>query len=234
MSNEYDINLVKSQAKEIWKVLDYVRGASPISMYKSLAYFILLIRYLRYNLMDKINFDLSQHYTARECCGEVIICALNIGLINRDVYDFFENHILSLIDSLDSFNDRSLSFIFNSNIQLPDYNDIASLTISELDRLFSENENKSGGEFYTPNDLNKLVGKLGSRFNPQSVCDPFAGAGNSAFYFSNKKYKNIDTQEINTDAHFKILVSRVINRIKGEDYLGNSLTNPKYQKKKYP
>ncbi|MCV5942947.1 N-6 DNA methylase, partial [Escherichia coli] len=43
--------------------------------------------------------------------------------------------------------------------------------------LFAENEGKSGGEFYTPKDVNHLVTALGLRYQPKSVCDPFAGAG---------------------------------------------------------
>ncbi|MBF4260274.1 hypothetical protein, partial [Vibrio anguillarum] len=44
-----DLKLARFQAREIWKILDYVRGASPISNYRSLAHSIFFIRYLQSN-----------------------------------------------------------------------------------------------------------------------------------------------------------------------------------------
>lgn len=55
-----DLKLARSQAREIWKILNYVRGASPISNYRSLAYSIFFIRYLQSNTgqhFDAPRFD---------------------------------------------------------------------------------------------------------------------------------------------------------------------------------
>ncbi|MBF4376067.1 N-6 DNA methylase, partial [Vibrio anguillarum] len=90
-------------------------------------------------------------------------------------------------------------------------------------------------EFYTPKDVNHLVTALGLRYQPKSLCDPFAGAGNTAFSFSNvsKERVCIDTQEVNKDAYFQLIISRVIRGIKGRDFFGDSLSNPIYQKNEY-
>jgi hypothetical protein len=45
--SENDFKIARIQAKEIWRLLDYIRGASPISDYKPLAYVLLFIRYMQ-------------------------------------------------------------------------------------------------------------------------------------------------------------------------------------------
>ncbi|TMN46653.1 type I restriction endonuclease subunit M, partial [Pseudoalteromonas piscicida] len=103
---------------------------------------------------------------------------------------------------------------------------IVKQTLDELNRLFAENEMRSGSEFYTPKDINKLVTTLGMQYSPRSVCDPFAGAGSTAFSFyeaTNGKVQ-IDTQEVSTDIYFQLVVTRILKGIYGTDFLEDSIS----------
>ncbi len=233
--NDEDVEFAKAQAREIWKILDYVRGASPISNYRSLAYSIFFIRYLQSNTgqhfeaarFDSFNVIASYSY-------ELINFAAQLGLIHDEVSGFLCNYLentLRLFDNIDeSFVRHAIKDgLINKNPS------IASLSLSELDLLFAENEGKSGGEFYTPRDINHLVTVIGLSYQPKSICDPFAGAGNTAFSFSDigSEKVRIDTQEINKDAYFKLMISRIVRNIEGRDYFGDSLSQPVYQENKY-
>ncbi|MFQ2578226.1 N-6 DNA methylase [Aeromonas caviae] len=233
--DDEDLKLAKAQAREIWKILDYVRGASPISNYRPLAYSIFFMRYLQSNTghhFEASKFD-SFNIIA-QYCHELIDNAVQLGLIHFNVSHFLCNY---LENTLRAFGDVDESIVrhavkdrlLNANIS------IASLSLSELDLLFAENESKSGGEFYTPKDVNDLVTKIGLGYQPKSICDPFAGAGNTAFSFSNigSTRTYIDTQEVNKDVYFQLIIKRMIGRIEGYDYFGDALSQPIYQKNKY-
>ncbi|WP_017350087.1 N-6 DNA methylase [Pantoea sp. A4] len=233
--NDEDVEFSKDQAREIWKILDYVRGASPIANYRSLAYSILFIRYLQSNTGK--HFEAPRFYSFNvisRYSSDLINFAVQLGLINNEdssfLCDYLEN-TLRFFDNVDeSFVRHAIKDgLINRNTS------IASLSLSELDLLFAENEGKSGSEFYTPKDINQLIKAIGLSYQPKSICDPFAGAGNTAFSFSDidsDKIK-IDTQEINKDSHFKIIISRIVKNIEGRDYFGDSLSQPIYQKNEY-
>lgn len=230
-----DLKLARSQAREIWKILDYVRGASPISNYRSLAYSIFFIRYLQSNTgqhFEAPRFD-SFNVIARYSY-ELVEHAVHLGLIHRDVSNFLCDYLENTFRSFDNINESFVRHAIRDGL-LNRSSSIASLSLSELNLLFAENEGKSGSEFYTPNDVNHLVSALGLRYQPKSVCDPFAGAGNTAFSFSNvsKERVYIDTQEVNKDAYFQLIISRVIRGIKGRDFFGDSLSQPFYQENEY-
>lgn len=230
-----DLKLARSQAREIWKILNYVRGASPISNYRSLAYSILFIRYLQSNTgqhFEAPRFD-SFNVIARYSY-ELVEHAVDLGLIHRDESIFLCDYLANTFRSFDNINESFVRHAVSDGL-LNRSASIASLSLSELNLLFAENEGKSGGEFYTPKDVNHLVTALGLRYQPKSVCDPFAGAGDTAFSFFNvsKERVCIDTQEVNKDAYFQLIISRAIRGIKGRDFFGDSLSNPIYQKNKY-
>lgn len=227
-----DLKLAKAQAREIWKILDYVRGASPISNYRSLAYSIFFIRYLQSNTGQHFDSPRFDSFSAiAQYTDELINHAAHLGLIHHDVSYFLRDYLENTLRSFDNINESFVRHAIRDGL-LNRSSSIASLSLSELDLLFAENEGKSGGEFYTPKDVNHLVTALGLRYQPKSVCDPFAGAGNTAFSFSNVGVL-IDTQEVNKDAYFQLIISRVIRGIKGRDFFGDSLSQPIYQKNEY-
>jgi len=231
INDDEDLEFAKAQAKEIWKILDYVRGASPISNYRSLAYSIFFIRYLQSNTgqhFEEEKFDYSQY------AHDLINRAVQIGLFHSEASHFLNNYLQGTLRSFKNIDNSFVRYAFKDGL-LNKNSNLASLSLCELDLLFAENEGKSGGEFYTPRDVNHLVKALGLSYQPKSICDPFAGAGNTAFSFAktgNKKV-NIDTQEINTDAYFKLAITRIVNKLDGIDYFGDSLSQPIYQEKKY-
>lgn len=235
INDDEDLEFAKAQAKEIWKILDYVRGASPISNYRSLAYSIFFLRYLQSNT--------DQHFEAESFGSFNVIAqysydlvnrAVQFGLVHSDVSQFLIDYLDNTLRSFDNIDESFVRYAIRNGL-LNTNPSIASLSLSELDLLFAENEGKSGGEFYTPRDVNHLVKVLGSSYQPRSICDPFAGAGNTAFSFANTGTErvSIDTQEINRDAYFKLIISRTIRRIEGQDYFGDSLSQPLYQENKY-
>jgi len=235
LNDDKDLESAKAHAKRIWKILDYVRGASPISNYRSLAYSILFIRYIQSSTgqcLEEENLD-SVNPLPRYSY-DLVNFAVKLGLVHVEACDFLVDYLENTLRSLQNIHHSFVHHAISDN--LLDINpSIASLCLSEIDLLFAENEGRSGGEFYTPEDINNLVKKLGMRYQPKSICDPFAGAGNTAFSFAStgtKKVK-IDTQEINSDAYFKLIISRTIRRVEGHDYLGDSLSQPKYQQNKY-
>lgn len=235
INDDEDLKLAKAQAKEIWKMLDYVRGASPMSNYRSLAYSIFFIRYLQSNTGQHFeaarfgSFDVIAQYSY-----ELINCAVQLGLIHEEVFRFLHHYIENTLHSFDNIDENFVHYAVRDGL-INKNPSIALLTLSELDLLFAENEGKSGSEFYTPRDVNNLVTKIGLSYQPKSICDPFAGAGNTAFSFSNigSESVSIHTQEINKDAYFKLTISRIIRRIEGRDYFGDSLSQPIYQENKY-
>lgn len=235
INDEKDLEFAKAQAKEIWKILDYIRGASPISNYRSLAYSIFFIRYLQANTGQHFeverfgSFNIIARYSY-----DLVNYAVELGLVNSNVSYFLSDYLKNILRSFDNIDESLVRYAIKNDL-LNKNPAIASLSLSELDLLFAENEGKSGGEFYTPRDVNHLVNVLGQSYQPKSICDPFAGAGNTAFSFSNSGTQrvSIDTQEINKDAYFKLIISRIIRGIEGQDYFGDSLSQPLYQEKKY-
>ena len=233
--NDDDLNQAKAQAREIWKILDYVRGASPISNYRSLAYSILFIRYLQSHTglyfeeekFDSFNVIVNYSY-------KLIDIAVELELIEHEVSYFLRSYIGNILRSFDNIDESFIRHAINDG-RLNRSSSIESLSLYELDLRFAENESKSGSEFYTPRDVNHLITAIGLSYQPKSICDPFAGAGNTAFSFFEIGLHNvyIDTQEVNKDAHFQLIINRTIRGIKGRDYIGDSLSHPKYQKNKY-
>ncbi|HFD6682102.1 TPA: N-6 DNA methylase [Providencia alcalifaciens] len=238
MINDDDLKFAKAQAKEIWKILDYVRGASPISDYSSLAYSILFIRYLQANTGQHFEaprfgtFDVIAQYSY-----DLVNYGVKLGLVHSEVSQFLSGYLENTLRSFDNIDESFVRAAMTDNLFNKNPS-IMSHSLSELDLLFAENEGKSGGEFYTPRDINQLVQVLGLSYQPKSICDPFAGAGNTAFSFANTstgstEKVNIDTQEINKSTYFKLIISRTIRQIEGRDYFGDSLSQPLYQKNKY-
>lgn len=228
-----DLKLAKAQARYIWKVLDYVRGASPVSNYRSLAYSIFFIRYLQSIIGQHIDApQFGSVIAIAENSNELIKYAVTLGIIESEVSYFLGGYLRNTLRSFDNVDDSFVHHAIRNDLF---DTSIASLSLSELDLLFTVNEGKSGSEFYTPRDVNHLATAIGLSYQPKSVCDPFAGAGNTAFSFFKMGSQTlyIDTQEINEDAHFQLIISRVIRGIKGRDYLGDSLSQPLYQKNKY-
>lgn len=233
--DDEDLEFAKTQAKEIWKILDYVRGASPIANYRSLAYSIFFIRYLQSNTGQHFeaprftSFNVIAQYSY-----DLVDSGVKLGLVQKDVSKFLSDYLENTLCSFDNIDESFVRYAIRDSL-LNKSPLIASLSLSELDLLFTENEGKSGGEFYTPRDINELVKVIGLSYQPKSICDPFAGAGNTAFSFTNNNTKklNIDTQEINKDAYFKLIISRIIRGIEGRDYFGDSLSQPTYQKNQY-
>lgn len=227
------LKLAKNQAREIWKIIDYVRGADSISDHRSLAYAIFFICYLQAHKQFEPKKIGSLNGLSIYSC-ELVDYAVHLGFINHEISHHLHEHLISTLRRVENSSNtyilKALNFVTISTEPT-----LASISLEELDLLFAENEGRSGGEFYTPKDINDLVTKLGLTYQPMSVCDPFAGAGNTAFSFAKtgSNIVSIDTQEVNSAAYFKLTISRVVKRIKGKDYLGNSLSNPVYNKNQY-
>lgn len=235
VNDDEDLKIAKAQAKEIWKLLDYVRGASPISNYRSFAYSIFFIRYLQSKTgqhFKATRFDAFNHLFPY--VDELINNAVQLGLINSEISHFLSDYLENSLRRFDSLDESFARDAIRYDL-LKKSPSIASISLSELDLLFAENESKSRSEFYTPRDVNHLVTAIGLSYRPKSICDPFAGAGNTAFSFSNKGSEKvyIDTQEVNKNAYFQLLINRIIKGIEGRDYFGDSLSQPKYQENKY-
>ena len=200
-----DLKLAKDQAREIWKILDYVRGASPISNYRSLAYSIFFIRYLQSNTGQHFDAPMFDSFNViADYSNDLINHAVELGIIDRGVSHFLGSYLGNTLRSFDNIDESFVRHAIRDDLFSTS---IASLSLSELDLLFAENEGKSGSEFYTPKDVNHLVKAIGLRYQPKSVCDPFAGAGNTAFSFFNvsKERVHIDTQEVDKDAYFQLI-----------------------------
>ena len=235
INDDEDLEFAKAQAKEIWKILDYVRGASHISNYRSLAYSIFIIRYLQSITGQHFEEEKFDYFNAiYQYAHDLINQAVQIGLFHSETSHFLNNYLQDTLRSFKNIDNSFVRYAFKDGLLNKNIN-LASLSLSELDLLFAENEGKSGGEFYTPRDVNRLVKALGLSYQPKSICDPFAGAGNTAFSFAinGNKRINIDTQEINPDAYFKLAITRIVDKLDGIDYFGDSLSQPIYQKKKY-
>lgn len=95
MTNDHEeLEFAKAQAKEIWKILDYVRGASPISNYRSLAYSIFFVRYLQSNTgqhFEAGRFDSFNVITLYSY--DLINYAVQLGLIHSDVSQFLIDYL---------------------------------------------------------------------------------------------------------------------------------------------
>lgn len=224
-----------TQAKEIWKLLEYIRGASPMSDYRSLAYALLLIRYMQ----DKCgtHFNSPRYYTfdiIRKHIDDLSQRCIDLEIFSVDQGRYISRYIEDILLKNNNIDEDYVRLAIRSDL-LNKNNSVAQATLSELDILFSENESKSGSEFYTPQDVSSLVTALGLSYEPKSICDPFSGGGNTAFSFHEALNGGvrIDTQEINRDVHFQIVVNRIIRGIKGSDFVGDSLTKPEFSNNQY-
>lgn len=237
--SEKDFEIARVQAKEIWKLLDYIRGASPISEFRSLAYSLLFIRYMQAKTGQ--HFNAPRFYSFSEIANYISMltsACVELDLFNELQARQFSEHIERVLLNNDNIEEENVRWAVNGG-----FNDnshaVIDLTLTVLNNLFSENETKSGSEFYTPNDINTLVAQLAINYTPTSICDPFAGSGGTVFsFFENlpPSYQSeicIDTQEMNQDAYFQVQITRIIKGIRGTDYLGDSLSKPEYSNNKY-
>lgn len=228
-------NEAEAQAKEIWKLIDYIRGASSISDYRSLAYAILFIRYLqgvsgqhfeapKFNSFGNIENHIDKLV---ESCSA-------LEMFSTPYANFLIDNLQRILAKHNNVIEEYVRFAISNNSAFKD-NKIAFFTLNELNRLFAENEAKSGSEYYTPKDVNELVTKLGISYSPKRICDPFAGGGSTAFSFNEVLSGDvlIDTQEMNHDIHFQLVISRILSRIPGQDYLEDSIFEPQYKKNYY-
>lgn len=225
----------RSQAKEIWKLLEYIRGAAPISDFRSLAYAILFIRYMQDNCGR--HFEAPRFYSfdaIRHHIDELVSYCIELGLFPKVTGLAVGNLTQDILLKNNRIGEESVRLAIRSKLTNR-YKDTAKQTLSELNNLFAENESKSGSEFYTPRDVNRLVTTLGMKFSPESVCDPFAGGGSTAFSFHEEMHGNVrvDTQEINPDVYFQLIVTRVLRQIDGNDFLEDSIVHPKYKSQTY-
>lgn len=225
----------EAQAREIWKLLDYIRGASSISDYRSLAYAILFIRYLQG--ISGQHFEAPGFYSFKEIRHYIIElverCSV-LGIFPIDSITVISDYLQDILLKHNSIDEEYVRLAVRNNAAYKSKK-VAYLTLNELNRLFAENESKSGSEFYTPKDINLLVTTLGASYKPNYICDPFAGGGSTALLFQEALDGNvtIDTQEMNRDIHFQLMVSRIMRGIRGIDYLGDSISTPMYKKGSY-
>jgi predicted ATP-binding protein involved in virulence len=239
--SESELLHARAQAKEIWKLLDYMRGASPISDFRSLAYAILFIRYMQ--TKSGQHFDAPRFYSFHEISQyirELIKACSELGFFHNDLDEILSGHIERILLQNSSVDEENVRWAIKDGFNNKN-NARVDLTLTVLNNLFSENESRSGSEFYTPTDVNKLVVGLGLGLEkfPKTICDPFAGGASTAFSFFEELDENvrdritINTQEMNPDVHFQIIISRILKGIRGIDYLGDSLKNPIYSEDKY-
>lgn len=242
--NSHAADIAKELNKEIWRVLEYVRGASDKAEYHSLASALLLIKFLQ----TKYDPPIEEHYKGTPATIEQYIHQL-IESLSRDIEISIPTESLTLLrDELSRYtlnsnvaNDSSqIIWIFIRSRPYAVSQQIAQLAHAELLENFSDNESKSGSQFFTPNDLNQLLYELGTKninkINKYkiSICDPFAGGGGTAFKFiENNKIININTQENNRRAFIQTIISRIIHSALGRDYFDDSISNPLYKTEKY-
>ncbi|WP_039046672.1 N-6 DNA methylase [Plesiomonas shigelloides] len=220
-----------AQVKDILSIVDYARGASSQISLRNLAYSILFMRCLLVrgsfekkqlnNQSDVLNL-IDLVITSSDC--DVI--ADNLQLIKEKLSKSFL--LLNEFDSI--FAIHALRNCLYNQIDL-----VSVYTLEQLDLHFSKLEGMSGSEFYTPDNVNDLIVSIGRLYQPKKICDPFAGAGNTAFGFCDGVSfdVSVDTQEINEDAYYHILISRFIRGVKGKDYHDDSLANPVYKNNEY-
>jgi len=138
--DDEDLEFAKTQAKEIWKILDYVRGASPIANYRSLAYSIFFIRYLQSNTGQHFeaprftSFNVIAQYSY-----DLVDSGVKLGLVQKDVSKFLSDYLENTLRSFDNIDESFVRYAIRDSL-LNKSPLIASLSLSELDLLFTENE----------------------------------------------------------------------------------------------
>lgn len=235
-SYDNDVRLMaKKQAQEIWRLLEFSRGALPISNFRSLGYSILFLRFLQSKVGIHFEHSMYDNFSAISSqISEFIDDAAQLGIVPLDRQSFLSEYLINVLSRYDEMDKR---FVYEAirDETVNRWHDVTTLTFDILDQKFAEVEGRSGGEIYSPKDVNELMVGLGLKYNPKTICDPFAGAGNTIFSFSSEMNGNtlLDTQEVNKDAHFQLVIKRIIRNVKGTDYFGDSLFNPSYHKRKY-
>ncbi|WP_377110123.1 N-6 DNA methylase [Pseudoalteromonas sp. R86517] len=236
MQTHNEINsLAIRQAKEIWRLLEYIRGSAPIASYRSLAYMVLFIRYMQDNSGQHFNVPRFYSFDAiGQYIDELVLTCIELGLFQRELGYIASEFTIDILRKNNRIEEDLVKLLAQSNgVNRDKY--IVKQTLDELNKLFAANEMRSGSEFYTPKDINKLVTTLGMQYSPKSVCDPFAGAGSTAFSFyeaTNGKVQ-IDTQEVSTDIYFQLVITRILKGIDGTDFLEDSISHPKYKSELY-
>ncbi|MBC3910182.1 N-6 DNA methylase [Undibacterium umbellatum] len=221
--------------KKIWRILDRAKGSASIDHFRKLAFTILIISFFQAKFDKKLKNtgfltidELRQHIAdlMKAFSLEQLIATRS----DQNVIFFLKEEIPKTIFSKELENDVHREILaFLSDIRSPVNETIAQKTLYELNARFTESESRTGSQFYTPNDLNKLVLGLGKRNNPQSIYDPFAGGGLTAFQFYREiENAQIYTQEINSNSYYLEIIARIILDVPGHDVLGNFLSKPCY------
>ncbi len=222
---------------EIWRLIDYIRGAEGLDQYKALAVSLLFLRFLK--------FECDANTIALPLVKDDImgfVDALKNTLSGQLVLGFSKEQIDVILDNIDHsmaslVQDETvrseLSRFFYSKQALPSQ-DVAKKAWSVLLQEFTQNEAKSQTQFHTPRDINLLLKGLGVRVKPSSICDPFAGCGETAFQFASiLSNANIVTQEVHADAYYHLLIAQCFASISGDCHHADTLTEPLFRSNTY-
>ncbi|MFZ6724317.1 N-6 DNA methylase [Undibacterium sp. MH2W] len=226
--------------KKIWRILERARGSASIDHFRKLAFTILIIGYFqerfgkKYREVGSSTIDeLRRHIV--ELVNIFSVQQLIVWDLEKTTITFLREKIIDTIFSKEvdaDFHQEIRAFL--ADIRFPVTSVVAQRTLYELNARFTESEARTGSQFYTPNDLNKLVLGIGKRFNPKKICDPFAGVGLTALQFYREiANPQIYTQEINLNSHYLATIARIILDVPGQDFLGNSLSEPIYKNQHY-
>lgn len=226
--------------KKIWRILDRARGSASIDHFRKLAFTILILSFFQARAGKKIrdfNFSILDPFS------RYVVEVVRFSSAEKSISTDFEDSTISFLrlEILDTVCSKELDnnvreeiYAFLNDIRLPINKTIAQETLYELNARFTESEARTGSQFYTPNDLNKLILGLGKQSIPRTICDPFAGAGLTALQFHLEiEDALIYTQEINSNSRYLAIIARIILDVPGQDYLGNSLSEPIYQNRLY-
>lgn len=135
-----------------------------------------------------------------------------------------------IADIFDVFNDLDIDYTDADN-------DVFGDIYEFLMHKFASNGGKSGGEFYTPQEVSKLLTKLiikGHHGNISKVYDPACGSGSLLLQFQKQlddPYVKYYGQEINVTTYNIARMNMILHGIEYTNFdieLGDTLTDPKH------
>jgi len=121
------------------------------------------------NIGDKLTIAINALETANKEVLQGVLSSTKFNTVKSNGEKLLSDEVLKTI--LQNFNKIKLK---DENFEFPD---LLGAAYEYLIKFFAESAGKKGGEFYTPNEVVQLMGKILQPAPDAEICDPTVGSG---------------------------------------------------------
>ena len=224
--------------KEAWKIGKSNENLEKVSI-KRLGYFI-TPEHLFSSIMEKVKTNQTIRNDLREAFNEITNSSLGTESEN-DFNNLFDDVDLDSVKLGKKDKDKNakisevLTLLNDIDFKLDaDESDILGDAYEYLMSQFASEAGKKGGEFYTPQEVSKILAKIVTlgKDKIKNVYDPACGSGSLLLRISKEaKVANFYGQELNTTTYNMARMNMILHGVKYDQFdirQGDTLEDPEF------